>query len=99
MTAGYSGTPLPAKLGIRTGSLVLLINAPELPALAPLPALIDYAGKLIENGAVGVFSHGQAQQAELTDSRLTDRFSITALASRTSPEARILIVKRWPDAV
>ena len=28
MTAGYSGTPLPKKLGIREGSRVALLNAP-----------------------------------------------------------------------
>jgi hypothetical protein len=29
VTAGYSGTPLPAKLGIRAGSRVLLDGAPD----------------------------------------------------------------------
>ncbi len=29
MSAGYSGTPLPKKLGIRPDSRVLLLNAPE----------------------------------------------------------------------
>ena len=29
MTAGYSGTPLPKKLGIRPGHRVLLLNAPD----------------------------------------------------------------------
>ena len=29
MTAGYSGTPLPRKLGIREGSRVALLGAPE----------------------------------------------------------------------
>jgi len=29
MTAGYSGTPLPAKLGIKAGSRVLLDGAPD----------------------------------------------------------------------
>jgi hypothetical protein len=28
MTAGYSGTPLPKKLGIKEGSRVALLNAP-----------------------------------------------------------------------
>jgi hypothetical protein len=28
-SAGYSGTPLPRKLGIREGSRVLLVSAPE----------------------------------------------------------------------
>jgi hypothetical protein len=29
MTAGYSGTPLPKKLGVKDGSRVLLLGAPE----------------------------------------------------------------------
>jgi 16S rRNA (guanine527-N7)-methyltransferase len=73
------------------------IEAISARALAPLPVLLDYAGKLIENGATGVFSKGEQAEAELTDSRLTDRFSITSLASRTSPLARILVVRRRPD--
>ncbi|MGO9672558.1 MAG: 16S rRNA (guanine(527)-N(7))-methyltransferase RsmG [Methylocella sp.] len=70
------------------------IDAVSARALAPLPVLLGYAGKLIENGATGVFSKGQQAEAELTDSELTGRFSITTLASRTSPAARILVVKR-----
>ena len=35
--AGYSGTPLPAKLGIRAGSRVLLDGAPSGLPLVPLP--------------------------------------------------------------
>jgi hypothetical protein len=37
VTAGYSGTPLPAKLGITPGSRVLLDGAPADLALGPLP--------------------------------------------------------------
>jgi hypothetical protein len=36
-TAGYSGTPLPRKLGIKAGSRVLLDGAPDGLALEPLP--------------------------------------------------------------
>jgi hypothetical protein len=38
--AGYSGTPLPQKLGIRTGALVALVAAPDgfAATLGPLPA-------------------------------------------------------------
>lgn len=36
-TAGYSGTPLPRKLGIKDGSQVLLDGAPDGFALEPLP--------------------------------------------------------------
>jgi hypothetical protein len=37
MTAGYSGTPLPKKLGIKAGARVLLDGAPGDLALEPLP--------------------------------------------------------------
>lgn len=49
-TAGYSGTPLAKKLGIKDGSRVLLINAPsELPKLlAPLPKAVVFDKKLAE---------------------------------------------------
>ncbi|MGZ4537243.1 MAG: DUF3052 domain-containing protein [Nocardioidaceae bacterium] len=36
-TAGYSGTPLPRKLGIKPGHRVLLVGAPEDFDLGPLP--------------------------------------------------------------
>jgi hypothetical protein len=37
--AGYSGTPLPRKLGIKEGHLVLLANAPAGFDLGPLPGV------------------------------------------------------------
>jgi hypothetical protein len=37
MTAGYSGTPLPRKLGIRDRSRVLLVSPPSSLGLDPLP--------------------------------------------------------------
>lgn len=39
MTAGYSGTPLPRKLGLRPGTRIAVIHAPEgfLQAIEPLP--------------------------------------------------------------
>jgi hypothetical protein len=37
VTAGYSGTPLPKKMGIKPGAKILLLDAPELAALHPLP--------------------------------------------------------------
>jgi hypothetical protein len=40
VTAGYSGTPLPAKLGIKPGSRVLLDGAPPGFDLGPLDALV-----------------------------------------------------------
>jgi len=40
MTAGYSGTPLPQKLGIKAGSRVLLVTAPADFVLEPMPAAV-----------------------------------------------------------
>ena len=37
MTAGYSGTPLPAKLGVKPGGRVLADGAPADVSLIPLP--------------------------------------------------------------
>ena len=45
MSAGYSGTPLTKKLGIKAGQMIVLLNAPENynDLLAPLPdGLIRY---------------------------------------------------------
>jgi hypothetical protein len=38
VTAGYSGTPLPKKLGVKPGHRVLVVDAPDGFALGPLPA-------------------------------------------------------------
>ena len=52
MTAGYSGTPLAKKLGIKGGFTVYAVNAPDNYAdmLDPLPADV----KIIEKGATNV---------------------------------------------
>ena len=46
MTAGYSGTPLAKKLGIKEGFFVLVINPPVdyLDLLAPIPANVRFVG-------------------------------------------------------
>jgi len=46
-TAGYSGTPLAKKLGIRESSRVLLLGAPDdfAELLEPLPAGVMFEGK------------------------------------------------------
>ncbi len=47
MTAGYSGTPLARKLGIKEGFVVLTVNAPDdlEQLLAPLPDGVTLSGK------------------------------------------------------
>jgi 16S rRNA (guanine527-N7)-methyltransferase len=77
--------------------IATVVDAVSARALAPLPTLLSYAGKFIENGAIGVFSKGQQAEAELTDSGVADTYLITTLASQTSSSARIIIVKRRPE--
>ncbi len=45
--AGYSGTPLPRKLGIKTGLRIAFVNAPDgfRDALGPLPDRVDVRGR------------------------------------------------------
>lgn len=49
--AGYSGTPLPGKLGIKEGSRVTLVNAPDdfEDLLAPLPDGVRIVRRLSRN--------------------------------------------------
>lgn len=48
--AGYSGTPLAKKLGIREGATVVLLEAPDSfeRDLAPLPAGVEVVRQLVE---------------------------------------------------
>jgi hypothetical protein len=46
VTAGYSGTPLPTKLGIKEGSRVALLGAPAGFALESLPAAVTLVRRL-----------------------------------------------------
>jgi hypothetical protein len=48
MSAGYSGTPLPKKLGIKPGVKVVLLNAPEnyLLILGEIPEDVQFLGSL-----------------------------------------------------
>ncbi|MGQ0446562.1 MAG: 16S rRNA (guanine(527)-N(7))-methyltransferase RsmG [Beijerinckiaceae bacterium] len=70
------------------------IDAVSARALAPLDALLRYAEKFIGQGAVGVFSKGKFFEAELRDSLTAGKYLITAIASQTSPAARLVLVRR-----
>ncbi len=50
MTAGYSGTPLAKKLGIKEGMTVLVVNAPDnyTELVAPLPDGVEIVEKRAE---------------------------------------------------
>ena len=45
--AGYSGTPLPQKLGMKPGTIVVAINPPEnyRKLLAPVPSGVNFASR------------------------------------------------------
>ena len=70
------------------------IDAVSARALAPLEALLGYAEKLIDQGAVGVFSKGKQFEAELTDSLTAGKYLITTMDSRTCSAARLVLVRR-----
>ena len=70
------------------------IDAVGARALAPLDALLGYAEKFIERGAVGVFSKGKQFEAELTDSLTAGKYFITTIGSQTCSTARLVLVKR-----
>lgn len=61
--AGYSGTPLPKKLGIRENSLVLLVNAPARfeRKLEPLPTGARLTEDAAEANVVVLFASSQAE--------------------------------------
>ena len=61
--AGYSGTPLPKKLGIREDSRVLLINAPERfeRKLEPLPAGAGFTDEIDAADVAVLFAASQAE--------------------------------------
>lgn len=59
-------------------------------AFAPLPKLLDYAGRWLENGAVGLFHKGKSWQEELTAANRHWAFRHDVFASRTDPAAVIL---------
>jgi len=50
-TAGYSGTPLSAKLGIKSGYEIHLVRAPDsyLKLVSPLPEHVNFAARLSKN--------------------------------------------------
>jgi 16S rRNA (guanine527-N7)-methyltransferase len=74
------------------------IDAVSARALAPLPVLLSYAAKLIDAGAVGVFSKGENAEAELTDSAAAATYEISTLPSRTLHSARLVLVRRRAGA-
>jgi hypothetical protein len=64
--AGYSGTPLAAKLGVRAGTAVLAVEAPAdyRDLLAPVPAGVRFGSRLTDRiDLIHVFSTSRARLA------------------------------------
>ncbi len=81
----YSGTPLPKKLGIREGSRIVVIGAPEDFDLGALPEgarVLGRAGRRLDVALVFVTE----------ERRLRDRFA--SLAAALDPAGRLWIA--WP---
>lgn len=93
MTAGYSGTPLAKKLGIKDGSSVLVVGAPAgyLDLLEPLPEAVQFASRLSESiDLVHVFADRKAElQTALTTFRQALRPSATVWVSWPKKSARL----------
>jgi hypothetical protein len=86
--AGYSGTPLPRKLGIKPGHRLLLLGAPagfEEDTLGPLPADVRVARRA--TGAADVIVAFHTNRAQLAR-------RLPALRERMVPAAGLWIA--WP---
>jgi hypothetical protein len=83
--ADYSGTPLPKKLGIREGSRVCVVGAPEGFALAPTPSGVEVRSRA--RGPLDVVILFTTRRAELLR-----RFG--ALARALDPAGRLWVA--WP---
>jgi hypothetical protein len=83
-TAGYSGTPLSKKLGIKDGSRMALLGAPDgyAKSLAPAPVFDKAAGK--QTDIVQVFC---TQRADLAR-------QLAALRKALKPDAAVWV--SWP---
>jgi hypothetical protein len=68
VSAGYSGTPLPKKLGIQEGGRVLLLHAPRgfKSTLSPLPAGVKFASeaRAASHDVIVYFTKGAADLAK-----------------------------------
>jgi hypothetical protein len=87
MMAGYSGTPLAKKLGIKENARVFLAGAPEnyLDLVAPLPAGVQFTPQLAsDTDLIHIFS---ADRARLVD-------ALRRAIAKLKPEGAIWV--SWP---
>jgi hypothetical protein len=94
MAAGYSGTPLAKKLGIKSGSIVFTIAAPRdyRSWLAPIPENVTFVAKPAKAGCdfVHLFAISLAElKRELPDARAAMKPDGALWVSWTKKAARI----------
>jgi hypothetical protein len=85
--AGYSGSPLAKKLGIKEGTKIFLVNAPKeyLKLIAPLPAGVEFLSRMSsDTDIVHIFS---TNAAHLTK-------TLRAFLAKLKPDGVIWI--SWP---
>jgi hypothetical protein len=85
--AGYSATPLAAKLGIKEGCEIVLVRAPEglRELLEPLPRLVEFVCRpSTTTSIVHIFTTKRAELAE----------ALATYRKRLSPEAIVWV--SWP---
>jgi hypothetical protein len=87
--AGYSGTPLPQKLGIKSDHVVVFVKAPNgfLATLAPLPDGVTVHEELPKSGSLDVIVFFTTSVADL-------RARFGSLARRLQPNGGLWI--SWP---
>lgn len=81
----YSGTPLPAKLGIREGSRVLMVGAPPGFSPEPLPSGVELLARVRAELDVAVLF--VTEEADL-------RRRFAGLAAKLAPAGRLWVA--WP---
>jgi hypothetical protein len=88
VTAGYSGTPLARKLGVREGSRLITLGAPEnfMELLQPMPASVS----------VGTRATGEADVIVLFVTRFSKFMAEFAKASRLMPASGGMLWVAWP---
>jgi hypothetical protein len=88
VTAGYSGTPLPKKLGIREGSRVTLLDPPD--------GFIALLGDLPHGVRVRTKAVGEADVIVLFVTRFTRLQKDFAKAMKLMPEGGGMLWVAWP---
>ena len=88
MTAGYSGTPLPQKLGIKEGSRVILLGAPD--------GFLDVLGSLPAGVKISSRSTGQADVIVLFAMKFARLKSAFPKAMKLMPPDGGMLWISWP---